>query len=336
MPSKTSSPYVVGIDAGGTHTRCCVADSMGRVISVGIGGPANRLFVTRSAAARAIEGALSRALKGCAGTIRALVAAGPHMSAAALEALSHYVPRKNVIITDEFALSLAAGLQQPGGWGVVVAAGTGSFCKGRNPAGAEEHVGGWGPLIGDEGSGYDIAKDALAAIVRAHDGRSPETALTQSLFSAIDIREIGDLKRFLYDPAVKRHKLAALARYVFEAARAGDAVAGQLLLHAGSRLARLAEPVVSALFTPDERFPVILTGGVMRGGSILVRVLALEIRKTRPGADVFVSPLQPVSGALIIGLDSVGIPIDSEIIGNLNEAEAEIRLLAEPPGKRKK
>lgn len=336
MPSKSSSQCVVGIDAGGTHTRCCIADATGRIISVGFGGPANRLFVTKSAATRAIERALSGALKGCPGKIAALLAAGPHMSAGALDVLSQYVPKKKIIIVDEFELSLAAGLQQPGGWGVVVAAGTGSFCKGRNPVGAEQHLGGWGPLIGDEGSGYDIAREALAAIVRAHDGRRAETALTQSIFSAIGISEIGELKKYLYDPAIKRHTLAALARCVFEAAAAGDAVAGQLLLHAGSRLARLADPVMIRLFAPDEDFPVILSGGVMREGSILVRALALEIKKNRPRADVFVSPLQPVAGALIIGLDAVGVTIDSDIIGNLNEGEAEIRLLAEPREKRKK
>jgi N-acetylglucosamine kinase len=326
MPKSGRIRCVAGVDAGGTHTRCCVADTTGRLLSYGFGGPANRLFVSRSSAQRAVEAALTKALEPCSGKLEALVLAGPHLSAGVLGAIPGLAPKERIIATDEFELSLAAGLGKPGGAGVVVAAGTGSFCKGRDAKGTVGYSGGWGPLIGDEGSGYDIAREALAAIARAHDARGEKTLLTEMIFWAVGIHEIQELKAHLYDPPIKRHECAALARCVFDAADKRDKIAIGILESAGLRLAQLAGPVVTRLFGPDERFPVILTGGVMRDGSVLVRALAAEMKEMRRSADVFVSPLQPVTGALIIGLDSIGVRIDTDIINNLKETDAGMKI----------
>jgi N-acetylglucosamine kinase len=327
MPSVNHARCVVGIDVGGTHTRCCVVDERGKILSFGLGGPANRLFVPDESARTAIGDALSQALTSPALEVAELVVAGPHLPPGSLDLIARHIKKEAVINTDEFEVSLAAGTQKSGGWGVVVAAGTGSFCKGCNPACEEEYAGGWGPLIGDEGSGYEIAKEALAAITAAHDGRANDTSLTQDILRAIEIREIVDLKTFMYNPPIGRHQLARLAPYVFAAAEKGDEVATTILENAGNRLAELAEPVVSRLFRPDEQFPVILTGGVMREGSILVRTLISEIKKIRPAADVYVSPLLPLLGTVIIGLDSIGVTIDSDVLDNLKKGDAEIRLL---------
>lgn len=316
---------VAGIDVGGSHTRCWIADEKGIILAHASSGPANRLFVSAASAQDAIEAALSGALSSLSSKIEKLVIAGPHMPPDSLDVIVRYVPKKAIIISNEFELALAAGLQETGGWGVVVAAGTGSFCKGRNSEGEEQYSGGWGPLVGDEGSGYDIAREALIAIVRASDGRGAETSITQAVCADINIGEISELKRYLYDPPVNRHELAALAKYVFDAAETGDAVAKEILHGTGIRLARVAEPVISSLFGPGQSFPLILTGGVMFRGGSLPGTFAREINKIRPHADVFVSPLQPVAGALIIGLDSIGVAIDSDIISNLIEGESEIR-----------
>src|ERR671926_137105 len=83
------------------------------------------------------------------------------------------------------------------GAGVVVIAGTGSVAFGRNEAGEEARAGGWGPIIGDEGSGYFIARAGLAAIMRAHDGRGPATKMTEILKERFDMKP-EDLPPFVY------------------------------------------------------------------------------------------------------------------------------------------
>ena len=126
---------VLGIDAGGSHTRCCIADENGRLLAFGRGGPANRNFVTPKSAQNAVERALSRALKSISREINAAVISGAHLSPDALAVVSRAAPTKRELFVDEFEASLAAGLRKPGGWGVVIMSGTGSFCKGRNAFG---------------------------------------------------------------------------------------------------------------------------------------------------------------------------------------------------------
>ena len=111
----------------------------------------------------------------------------------------------------------------------------------------------------------------------------------------------------------------------FEAAEAGDSVALGIVEGAGILLARLASPVVEGLFATQERFPVILCGGVPTVGSPLVAAFESKIRDIRPKADIFVSELQPVTGTLIIGLDSIGVEINAEVIARLRAGDSKMR-----------
>ncbi len=307
--------HVVGIDAGGTRTRCQVADEQGHILSAGYGGPANRNFVSPLLARRAVERALADALKSIDKPIDSAVVAGPHLPA---EAISYIAGRvRKVIVADEFEVSLAAGLQKTGGWGSVILSGTGSFCKGRNSTGREKYVGGWGPLMGDEGSGYDLAREALRALARACDGRGTPTLLTKLIFSHFRIGEAQELKGLLYRRAMKRHNLSELAKCAFVASGKGDAVARRILRNGGKELAKLAFPVLKELFKKNGRFPVVLSGGVLRERSVLSEALIAEIKREWPRANVFIPELQPVSGAVIIALDSIGVKTNEEVISNL-------------------
>lgn len=126
-----------------------------------------------------------------------------------------------------------------------------------------------------------------------------------------------ELKKRLYDPPMNRHEIAALARCVFAASEEGDAVASSVLRDAGMRLVSLASPVLQELYEEHDEFAIVLAGGIPRDGSLLVQTLAAGIKHIRPNASVFVSGLSPVAGTLIVGLQSLGVEIDSDIIGNL-------------------
>lgn len=315
--------HVLGIDAGGTHTRCRLADESGRVLSVGCGGPANTNFVSPKSAQSAVERALARTLKSFDRKIEAAVVAGPHLPSATLAVVARRAGTENVLATDEFEIALAAALPKMEGRhaqrrGVIIMSGTGSFCRGRNAKGAERYTGGWGPLVGDEGSGYDLAKEALAAVVRAGEGRGDETMLTELILSHLKLGSVQELKKRLYAPPIKRHKFAELAKCVFAAAQAGDGVAAEILRTGGIRLARLASPVLLGLFDKSERFPVALSGGILREESVMTAAVTSEVKKARPRADVFAPALQPVTGAIIIGLESIGVRMDSGVIENLH------------------
>lgn len=336
-------PHILGIDAGGTHTRCCIADERGKILSLAVGGPANTNFVAPEEALAAVEGPLAQALESSpAGTIETAVIAGPHLHPNTERMISKLARPQRAIMTDEFEAALAAALGAEGRWepeacGVVIMAGTGSFCKGRDPEGKLRYSGGWGPMIGDEGSGYDIAREALTAVAAASDGRAPETALTELILSHLEIDGLSGLRKKLYNPPLARHKFAELARCVFEAADSGDAVAAETvaaetvaaetLAEAGRRLARLAAPVLEELFGAQESFPIALCGGVLQRESVVTRALVTQIRDLRPNADVLISKLQPMIGTIIIGLETLGVRVDSAIAENLIDGDSKMRAL---------
>jgi len=326
-------PHILGIDAGGTHTRCCIADERGKILSLVVGGPANTNFVAPEEALAAVEGPLAQALESSpAGTIETAVIAGPHLHPNTERMISKLARPRETIVTDEFEAALAAALGAEGRWepeacGVVIMAGTGSFCKGRDPEGKLRYSGGWGPLIGDEGSGYDIAREALTAVAAASDGRAPETTLTELILSHLEIDGLTDLRRKLYNPPLARHKFAELARCVFEAADSGDAVAAETLVEAGRRLALLAVPVLEELFGAQESFPIALCGGVLQRESAVTRALVTQIRDLRPNVDVLISKLQPAIGTIVIGLETLGVRVDSAIAENLIGGDSKMRAL---------
>src|SRR5205085_1278058 len=83
--------------------------------------------------------------------------------------------------------------------GIVIIAGTGSIVYGRNQRGEAARAGGWGHLIGDEGSGYWIGREALAAVMRAEDGRGPSTRMTADILEFFTVADVSRLPRIVYD-----------------------------------------------------------------------------------------------------------------------------------------
>jgi N-acetylglucosamine kinase-like BadF-type ATPase len=336
--------HVLGIDAGGTRTRCCIADGEGRIVSHAFGGPANRNFVSPEAARSAIEEPLVEVLESPGLSshsppsphpqIDAAIITGAHLHPDTQALISTRTGAKIVEFIDEFEACLAAGLGARGLWepgcgGVVIMAGTGSFCKGRNPGGEVAYSGGWGPLIGDEGSGFDIGREVLRAVVGAADGRGSETAMTGLVLTHLNITGLEHLRAAIYSPPIGRREMAGLSACAFEAADSGDPVALEILARSGRSLACLAEPVLQKLFGKDDNFPVILSGGILGGAlggpSEVARVLSTEIEAMCPNADTFRSELQPVVGALIVGLEKIGIGMEPGIITNLKTGDAAMR-----------
>ncbi len=166
-------------------------------------------------------------------------------------------------------LLLAAGTAD--GWGVAVIAGTGSMAFGRTPDGRTARAGGWGYLLGDEGSGYALALAALRAVARMTDQRGPATRLCHSLLKHLALKQPQDLVTAVYGGGLNRPALAALAPLVLEAAEAGDEVASAIVQKGAEQLALAAAAVVQQLKLTSP-LPVALAGGLL---------LASETYRTR-------------------------------------------------------
>ncbi|BCW49227.1 BadF/BadG/BcrA/BcrD ATPase family protein [Arthrobacter sp. StoSoilB13] len=170
--------------------------------------------------------------------------------------ISPHVPGARITVVHDSRLLLAAGGASTG---VAVIAGTGSAAWGRNAAGEEARAGGWGYLLGDEGSGYWLGREAVRhSLRRMNQGLEPDT-LSRALLDSCGVEEPGKLIALFHSPETGRRYWAQQARLVVEAADAGDETSARLVDQAGKDLADLAEQVVRQLGLDG---PVILGSGL--------------------------------------------------------------------------
>jgi N-acetylglucosamine kinase-like BadF-type ATPase len=297
--------FVIGVDGGGTKTHALVADPSGRVLGRGAAGPSNVQAVGVEATYAALDAAVTAALDeaGLGGKPRALclgmAGAGRAADRAVIErwASARY-PGVLARVTHDAALVLAAGT--PAGWGIAVLCGTGSLVYGVDPSGAAARAGGWGYLLGDEGSGYALGRAALRAIARAADGRGPSTSLTDAVLVHWSLDAPAALIAHVYRPPLSRAAIAELAPLVVAEAEAGDAVAGALVQEAGRSLAVAVWAVAARLAFPVP-IPCALAGSVIVRAQPVQRALLSAVAPQLSLAPV-VLVKEPARGALRLAL----------------------------------
>jgi glucosamine kinase len=294
---------VIGIDAGGTKTVCRLADGEGRVLAESRGPGANLQNAGELEVERVLHQVITEATRGAADWPSAvcLGMAGVDRARDAgvvQEILRRIMPRTRVVVVNDALVALEAGV--PGSPGVVLIAGTGSIAYGRNAEGRAARAGGWGYLLGDEGSGFWLGRQALRAVVRSADGRAPHTRLTARVLAHFGIARTQDLVREIYDGSFTPATVAAIASEVEGAAAEGDEVALHLIDTGASELGLAALSVCSQLRLP--RGPVVLAGGMFTAAPRLRQRVTAHLMGRWPG--MVVTPLQgqPVGGAVLLAL----------------------------------
>jgi N-acetylglucosamine kinase-like BadF-type ATPase len=182
--------------------------------------------------------------------------------------------------------------------GIVIVAGTGSCVWGQAADGRTSRSGGWGPIMGDEGSGYGIAVSALQAITRAADGRARSTSLTERLLGRMNLAEPTRLVAAIHGGEWDRAKLAMLASDVIRAADEGDSIAKEIVGHHVEELADSVAAVVRRLGMARDGLALALAGGLLtRAPTYRDRLLVdLGNRGLHPGHVIEVS--EPADGAV--------------------------------------
>lgn len=295
--------FIVGVDGGGTKTRAVLADDKGELIAetVGAGSTVKPGEAERSAGVivGVVRGVLEEAGKAAAKPRLLYVGvAGVGRSSereALYEALASQELADDVVVDTDFSVALTDAFVD--GPGVLLIAGTGSSAFARGPAGAAARCGGWGPVIGDEGSGSWIGRRALSVVAAAADGREPETALTGAVLTAAEVSESSELIRWAADATPA--KLATLAPVVIAVADAGDQRANSIVSMAIEELALHVRALARQLFT-DERasVPVALTGGLLKKGSSFRKRLEHRLKVAVPGAQVHAGEVDAARGAV--------------------------------------
>ncbi len=292
----------LGIDGGQSSTTALIGDETGRVLGVGRAGPSNHAAASegRRKFVAAITDSVNQAAAS-AGIVQ------PAQFEAACLGLSggpddketlarETIQAERYLITHDAHIALAGATScEPG---IIVIAGTGSMVFGRNAAGVTARAGGWGYIFGDEGGAFDLVRQALRAVLRNEEGWGPPTALREALLQATGARDGNHLLHLLYTDEFPRDRVAGWANLVDQAARAGDAVAGDILGSAAQSLATMTAAVRRQLFHGSGQVVnVCYSGGVFASVPLLERFRMLV--ELEEGSRVSAPRHSPAEGALL-------------------------------------
>lgn len=311
----------VGVDGGATKTLAVAADREGRVIGVGESGPSNYHVVGLDGAVENINTAIKRAIAATGREIADVVTLGlagmdtSHDFRVFEEKAAPRVAGRRVYVRHDAEIALVgATLGEPG---VIVIAGTGSVAGARNRRGEYARCGGWGHLIGDEGSAYFIAREALRAVLWAFDGRGPATELTGSVLKALGIASPDEILIKVYGERASVRDIARLAPLVTEAAKLGDPVAKSIVEEAARHLALHVIALVKKLgMEVEQPIKVALVGGVFRAGSVIVEPFRKHLEEHFK-VEVIEPKFPPAVGALLLSYILSGLPLTRERLENL-------------------
>ena len=298
--------HVLGIDAGGTKTVCLLADETGQVLAESRGPGAN----LHSHGELAVEKVLHEVMDAVLGD-RAIVPSAICLGIAGVDRdddlatmraiMRRLGPRQaRTLIVNDALVALTAGAGEAAG--IVVIAGTGSIAYGCNRQGEAARAGGWGHILGDEGSGYWIGREALTAVVRAADGRGSATKLTAEVLAHFAIDSPPRLVHVVYDSELPRAAVAEIGPIVQRAADAGDAVALRILERAADELVSLAGSVAGRLEMRGDAFPFILSGGLFGVVPWLVAELGRRLIEVAPRSSARLLDREPARGAVTLAL----------------------------------
>ncbi len=304
----TSIMYIIGIDGGGTKTSGILAMGTGQHLAQAQSGPANYHVVGEAKTQAVLEDLIGElyAKAGIPRTspVRFCLGMAGLGRAADREVIGRICDEigicKNRVLTHDAHIALVGGTEKQAG--VIVISGTGAIVYGINADGREARASGWGYLLGDEGSGYDIAIKGLQAVARAADGRGDRTELTDRILKRLELNEPSELIRWTY--AASRGTIAELAEVVFNTAKTRDTVAECIVDEAVDELVCAAVSVIEQLeFT--EPFDIVLSGGNLIHQTMFADKLRHRFTRIQPEASVRLPKHEPAYGAVLLAQASL-------------------------------
>src|SRR5262249_29078249 len=208
--------------------------------------------------------------------------------------------KSRVLVVNDALIALVAGARDDPA--IVLIAGTGSIAYGRNGSGEAARAGGWGHMIGDEGSGYWIGREALAAVMRGADGRGPATRLSNEILEYFNVQDVSRLPRIVYDREQPRMSVAALGRIGQRGAEEAAAVAPRILERATEERVLGAHSVAARLEMRGDAFTFFLAGGAFRVVPWLAEELPRRLVEVAPRSQTEVLTAEPALGAVWLAL----------------------------------
>jgi N-acetylglucosamine kinase-like BadF-type ATPase len=293
--------YVIGVDGGGTKTEAALADSEGKILKLVKTGPSNPRNV-------GIEQCIFNIFQAIKKVKKRKKVTSIFISSPALE--EEFKPMKNIILKGlKFRKKIEIGSDQLVAFrsgtdekdGLVIISGTGCAVHGWRGK-KESKISGWG-WLNDEGSGFWVGQRGFQAVFKELDGRGPKTFITKLLFQELKLKSKEAILKKIYSKDFVRN-VSLISRIVDGAANKGDRIAKNIMIEAGQELAESAITIIKKLNFKNEKFPLVLVGG-MFDSKIVLETTKKEIRKVASKAK-FIKPKQkPVIGAVKLAIKNL-------------------------------
>lgn len=311
--------YVIGIDGGQSGTRCVIGHRDATVVGVGEGSAVDHVLAPGGHAR--LEHALSSAYRAAMAhlppesidlvflALSGVVPPGPEAQAVQQLAAQMWPSAVSHISHDLRAAWAGAFGLLPG---IVIVAGTGSAAFGVGPNAREARAGGWGYLFGDEGAGWWVVREGIAAALRAVDGTGPATSLTASIQRHFKTESMRSLVAQIYAEHLDRTMVASASPLVLQAAADRDPVACEIVARGAHALAGLVDAVRRRLSWEGD-VPVAPAGGLWRS-SVLSKAFGEAVKERDPHLLVRPPAFPPAVGAFLLALQGAGASVSLESV----------------------
>lgn len=297
--------YVIGVDGGGTKTVAVIADNDGNIKASVETGPTNPNIVNgrelKSTFQRMFQKLKDQAPKEfhhVTNVFAGMSGVGTKQKQADIYMMITDLlpPSTCVHVEPDTMNALYSGTY--GKPGIVQIAGTGSITHGINKYGEHFRIGGWGYLFGDEGSGYDLGRRAIIAVLQSEDGLGAKTLLTELLFKHFNVTSGRELLEKIYTRKRPKDGISALTKIIFHAYNQQDSVTSNFIHNIAKQLSFHITTVYNQLFEDHEQIQVVLVGGVFSVKEILPSLVKKELKST-PSISVCIPNLSPVGGSVV-------------------------------------
>jgi len=297
---------LIGIDGGATKTKGIIATEDGTEIGTVIGGSTNQYTNTMDLVKwnlqHIIEHLLNKAQaepEDVRGICLGLAGVDKPADAKRIYNLvSTILPQSDINVVNDSMIGLYGGCLKP--YGIIVISGTGSIAYGQNRYGDHFRSGGWGHILGDEGSGYAIALAGMRAVCRAADGRSRQTLITDFMLRMLHLKKPVELMDWVKEIGGDKAKISNLTSAVYQAHEKGDAVAGKILREQANELLVAVRAVYRALFKPkDKNIEVVVGGSNLCKNKAYFEMFKQQVEKKLCNVQVILPRKEPIYGAIL-------------------------------------
>lgn len=316
---RSNARYLLGVDGGATKTLAAVLDLQERKLHVGHAGPSNEDAVGARAAVGALLGAAEEAIAAAGISSEQLGAAVLAVAGTDTASVTGHVRAARsddwIVVNDVVgAWATATGA----GPGVAAISGTGSNVFGVGEGGRSWRSGGWGHVLGDEGSGYWLGIESIRAALRDRDASGPQTGLGDAACRFFEAKSVEALASLVYSKPLTKGEIAGLAVETARLAENGDEVACELFERGADALgAQIAAVIEQAALQGS--FPVGLIGSAYKAGEVFVAPLRRRIRRAAPEAEIATVEMAPVGGSLLLAAKACGLDdqLEPDALGGL-------------------